>query len=276
MKSIFSKQEQQYITDNYKLKTYRQIADDIGSTEIQVKGWVNNHLPKKNRRFDDHYFDIIDSPDKAYWLGLIYADGWVTSRKVPNGNGGERLTYEFGIELDSGDEYILDALNESLGGVHTITRRHRIKNIAGFNKPSESFTSSLRVYSKNICLGLNDNGVDYHKTQKDTFPMVSDHLFLDFLRGYIDGDGCLYVMRNYLVVNITNANKFGLEFIRNKLRDQYNIDTRVYSENARKHRLVCCREADVKHLLDLIYYSDDVRKLERKFAIYKTFYGLAA
>ena len=276
MKSIFSKQEQQYIFDNYKQKTYRQIADDLGFTEVQVRGWVNNHLPKKNRQFDDHYFDEINLPDKAYWLGFIYADGWISSHEVSDGNGGKRLTYEFGVELDSNDEYILNELNNALGGVHTITRRHRIKNIAPYSRDSESFTSSLRIYSKNICAGLNRNGVEYHKTLKDTYPVVADHLFLDFLRGYIDGDGCLYIMRDYLIVNITSSNKIGLEYIQNILRDQYDVDTRVYSETERKHRLVCYRSEDVKRLLDMIYYSEDTPKLERKYAIYRTFYGLAA
>lgn len=55
------------------------VADRIGLTERQVRGWYNNHMPKKNRVFNDRYFENIDSQEKAYWLGFIFADGYITS-----------------------------------------------------------------------------------------------------------------------------------------------------------------------------------------------------
>ena len=38
-----------------------------------------------NRRqtFDVHYFQTIDSEEKAYWLGFLTADGCITSAKKP-------------------------------------------------------------------------------------------------------------------------------------------------------------------------------------------------
>ena len=29
---------------------------------------------------DFHYFDNIDTPEKAYWLGFIWADGYIAKR----------------------------------------------------------------------------------------------------------------------------------------------------------------------------------------------------
>lgn len=33
---------------------------------------------KKIYEYNENYFDTIDTPDKAYWLGFIYADGYIT------------------------------------------------------------------------------------------------------------------------------------------------------------------------------------------------------
>ena len=31
----------------------------------------------KKYNFDEHYFDVIDCQEKAYWLGFICADGYI-------------------------------------------------------------------------------------------------------------------------------------------------------------------------------------------------------
>ena len=75
--SIFSKNDINYIKKNYLSMTYREIANNIGFTEKQVKGWINHNCDKKTRTFDDKYFNEIKTPNQAYWLGFIYADGWI-------------------------------------------------------------------------------------------------------------------------------------------------------------------------------------------------------
>ena len=31
-------------------------------------------------KFNENVFDVIDSEEKAYWLGFIFADGYISSR----------------------------------------------------------------------------------------------------------------------------------------------------------------------------------------------------
>lgn len=268
-----------FIADNYSTMTYSEIGRHLNLTSKQVEGWVRNHIKDritKRRVFDNHYFDNIDTPDKAYWLGFIYADGWISHSKA------RRASYELGIELQRQDRYILEEFNNCLGGVHKIYDFHREVRIAANKNATHTDTSAIRIYSKDIVCSLNKNGIDFNKTYTNTIPVVSDELFADFLRGYIDGDGCIHYMKyGVLGVHITSANKVGLEYIQNKIRELWNVDARIYSEDYNgvyktKYRLYCFRQDCVKILLDNIYANVDSIKLKRKYDIYKTFYGLAA
>jgi hypothetical protein len=37
----------------------------------------------RTRFFDQRFFDVIDTEARAYWLGMLMADGWVPNRKSP-------------------------------------------------------------------------------------------------------------------------------------------------------------------------------------------------
>lgn len=72
--------------------SYRQIEEKVGlkanrigqilrrngiSTEKKTR--IFNH---KRYHFNEKFFDKVDTEGKAYWLGFLYADGYVTNRGV--------------------------------------------------------------------------------------------------------------------------------------------------------------------------------------------------
>ncbi len=274
-KLSLSKEDIEYIRSNYETMTAAEIGNHIGLTRRQVQGWLDNHLKDrahKIRQFNDKYFSNIDTPAKAYWLGFIYADGWISIHYNKH--------YEFGIQLQREDEYMLCELNNELGGQHIIKHIHTETKIVDNDFVTIADSSVLRVYSKQLVLDLYNNGIDIKKSGSNIFPIVANELFPDFLRGYIDGDGCIHVMRRGILgVHITSANVSILEYIRNKLLDDYGISSAMYKEESEtwrtKYRLYCFRKDDVKRLLDMIYYKKDLPKLERKYEKYRDFYGLA-
>ncbi len=44
-------------------------------------GVIRNYKIWRKYSFDEDYFEIIDNEHKAYWLGFLYADGYVNSQK---------------------------------------------------------------------------------------------------------------------------------------------------------------------------------------------------
>ena len=134
--------------------------------------------------------------------------------------------------------------------------------------------SKLRVYSNEFVSCLYNNGIDFNKTITGKFPTICDDLFVPFLKGYIDGDGCIYQMKNNLVVNITSCTNGVLEYVNNMANRLLHINGRIYSENDKKYRIIWFRPLDVKILLDAIY-SEDTPELKRKRSIYDNFYGFS-
>ena len=133
---------------------------------------------------------------------------------------------------------------------------------------------SLRVYNKKLVSDLISHGIETNKTLKDVYPIVPEHLFFDFLRGYIDGDGCYYKDNNMTYMHITCASQVPLKYIQSKLME-YGIETRIYCENERKYRLMCINRAEMTKLVNHLYYSDNILFLTRKYEKIKHYLSLA-
>ena len=270
MKTIFNKEQIGYITENYKTMSYAEIANNLGFTERQIRGKINNMGLTKNRKINDRYFKNIDTPDKAYLLGFIYADGWICYNK-------DNRCYEFGIELQSEDKYILEFINNELGGLNIIKHKNPTKRVIGNEIANVGDMDTLRIYSKNLVLDLENNGISKNKTlHGNIYPKVNDNLFFDYLRGYIDGDGCFYKNKTHINMHITCSSDIPLKYVKKQLV-KYNINTYIYQEKERKYRLVCCNDESMTILVNKLYYSDKLICLKRKYEKIKSLiYGSAA
>ncbi len=127
--------------------------------------------------FNQNYFEIINSPDKAYFLGLLMADGCNTKNKVT-------------ITLQESDKYILEIFKE------------RINHSVKLMREEASCENCLAKYRLNICSkkvseDLSKLGCTPAKTNKAYFPNISEHLYSHFIRGVFDGDGCICIGRKY-------------------------------------------------------------------------------
>lgn len=267
---IFSKNDVEFIKNNYGSMTSSEIGAILGFDAKQIKGKVSQlNLPSKKRKINDTYFDNIDTPLKAYFLGFIYADGYVIYNE-------ERFNYEFGMELQSGDKYILDKLNCEIGGVNIISHSNPEDILINGKQIVHSGHSDiLRVYSKKLVYSLIQKGIETNKTLKNTYPIINDKFFFDFLRGYIDGDGCYYNDNNQTYMHITCASISILNHIQNKLNN-FGIKTQIYTENDRKYRLMCTSFNDMNKLVNCLYYEDGLFCLQRKYEKIKHFLGFTA
>lgn len=196
--SKFTEEEKQKIIDLYKTgKTPGQICKEVDSLNdrkpqtlypILIKVGLYQKKDKNDlRRFkvNDHYFDIIDDEHKAYWLGLLLADGFLS-------NSGH-ATESFGISLSIKDKYILEEFVKDLESTYTV------KEYIGKSKFENSCTdfayAKLLIKSKQIFNKLIEYGFTTKKSYDGIVPEehIPDELKIHFIRGYFDGNGGLSI-----------------------------------------------------------------------------------
>lgn len=262
MKSIYTTKDIDFMKEHYKDMSYKDIGLTLGFTERQIRGKINNMGLTKNREYNKDFFKNIDSANKAYWLGFIYADGNISNNSL-------------NIEIDYSDRYLLKRFANDIDSQVEVTQRERDTTFNGYTY--HTHTSLVRLYCKDIANQLIKLGVVPTKTYKKEYPKC-DKFFWHFLRGFLDGDGCLYLDKNNkLVMHFTNPNELFLNYLQKKIYDALSITGKIYKEKEWKYRLYYSNQEEVKTILSMIYDLTDCDiKLERKYEIYKTFLGLAA
>lgn len=194
--------------------------------------------------------------EQAYWLGFVYADGYVRNNTV-------RGSYYIQIALKRSDHGHLQKFKEWAGKGSI---KHKINN----NGSEYCF---IRVFSKELVKWFVSYGCVQNKTFKLKYPDLPSDMDRHFIRGYTDGDGSLFTDKNgrkYLA--LTGMEDF-LEGVREKLshipsnKPYYQSDKRTPKLGQLKWY---CRKTSKKlnPILDHLYDGASVY-LDRKFETYK-------
>jgi hypothetical protein len=259
VKTIFEQSELKYIKENAAMMTYSEIADELNKfntikkTERQVraKGRALG-VDKKKQHFNNRYFKEINTREKAYWLGFIFADGYVVFNP-------KRRNYEVSIELNSIDREHLEKFNRAIGGdIEIATRISKDRLIDGVFVKGGVPNSVIRIYSRPMAEDLIALNVVPNKTYKTEYPKVNDEFFLDFLRGFVDGDGHI----DSKGIAITNPNYECLNWIRESLVN-YAVWGNIYCEKKWKCRYAT--NVSSTPILTKLLYKNSPVYLERKF-----------
>ena len=154
-------------------------------TEVGIKTQTGNHYRKYFHDFS--YFEKIDCHEKAYWLGFIMADGYIT--RVKGKTHGED---KVGITLHAKDDEQLYRFREAINATNEVkyyTEKIQKKWIERGCKPTSKVCRIL-LTSQKTCDDLMSKGVVYNKSLIKEFPdnnQVPDKYIYSYLRGYIDG-----------------------------------------------------------------------------------------
>ncbi len=172
------------LLDRYKSeKNLLKLTDEFNIPYTSILNFLKKNkvfepkLYETRRKYElnENYFDNIDSEDKAYFLGILYADG---TNSLKN--------YEVSLRLQETDLNILMKLNSLIQPTKPIGFI-KSKNINWQNQ------YRLLINSKKISKRLSELGVTPNKTFITTYPLFLDNKFnKHFIRGYFDGDGSVF------------------------------------------------------------------------------------
>lgn len=114
----------------------------------------------------------------AYILGFFAADGSM----LKNGRGAHF------IEFHITDREVIYSIRDVLGSEHKVTARNRNVKWKTLYR--------LQIGSKEMYRDLAKLGFMQAKSKKMKLPVVPPVYFADFVRGYFDGDGCVYFKKH--------------------------------------------------------------------------------
>jgi hypothetical protein len=252
--------EKQRIIDNYlngiavykiklKYKTSHRmiklICEESGvwSRELNIKNIIRHSLD--NRKVKKNYFNDFENQNCYYWLGFLAADGNVSSK-----------LNTIGVSLQIKDISHLMKYVEFLGGGLTINRsihhkKYEQANVRFNDKESKDFLISLGITpNKTFTIKVKDDIINWH-----------------FIRGLVDGDGCIgfYKYKKHTCfISITTAS---YEFAK-QIKSFINLNgilCNIYKNktNIYELRVSCFKQC--KLFLEKMYYCADTF-LERKYA----------
>ena len=167
-----------------KSKTPKPAKPKALSTPAGVVSAAAFRKPPVIRKYQlrEDYFDRIDTPNKAYFLGFLYADGYVSKTGAS-------------IFLNDKDEHILLSFRDELYPVKDRPLYFVKKCFKQWgNKRHATYRQAgLTIFSQKMAKSLMGHGCTQKKTDTIRFPFNSlpEELYRDFIRGYFDGDGCI-------------------------------------------------------------------------------------
>lgn len=225
--------------NNIKLRDYYEA--------IQVK--PDNEVDLRKYKINDDY--NFESHNGAWLLGFLAADGY-----LPLTNGASNRVV---LTLARIDEEVLYKIKEELEYDGPI---YQFESNNGFPASSLSFTS------KSLRKKIESYGIINNKTfkLKELPKNLPREYMVDFIRGFFDGDGSIYITKDKKVgMSFTGANQELLEDISQFLNQEFDAPLRAVYVSQRKHSIY-----DIKYakrwtlILGDKFYNHNFLALPRK------------
>lgn len=218
---------------------------------------VNESHTKQQYSINENYFDEINTPNKAYIIGLLWADGCNMTNK-----------HEIKISLQEEDKHILDSIKEELGFDKPLS-------FVNYKKRKSNYKNQyvLTICNKYISEKLNSLGMIKAKSLTLEWPdCINKDMYKHFIRGYLDGDGCIYVGEKHSEVSFVGTTMF-IEQLQKILNEEIGIHLSIKSQKGYKPVTkigVVSGRIQINTLLSWLY-SDSNLRLERKYKKYQQF-----
>lgn len=153
-------------------------------------------IAKGTRKYtlDERYFQIIDTEEKAYWLGMLASDGYVS----------DRGRIELGLSGDD-DRCLLESFGRAIG-----TNAPVLPHLLRYKGAKPAYR--IGANSRKMVKDLGRLGVTTRKSLNLSFPtldQVPEQLLRHFVRGYFDGDGSVSLKRDgTFLIGVTSSPRF--------------------------------------------------------------------
>ena len=223
----------------------------------------NTEFRKGAKYFNNTFFEKIDTEEKAYWLGFIFADGAVCKNN----------TLEICLAIK--DLEHLRKFKEAIESEHNIR-----KGISTTPNGQRYERCSFAITNKKLADDLRKFGLHNKKTYDCSIPfdLIPEHLYHHFVRGLFDGDGSVFKLGTQKekwkeerlgVVVLTTASIQMANDVINSLFDYGNIccTYTIDHRNVDLYDVKINKSREIQRFYNWLY-NDATIYLERKYNIF--------
>jgi hypothetical protein len=247
-----------HVMEWYSKKTAKECSEYLGISEQRVRSVASN-LGVVGRRAKTRYSKSVNAeffdtwtPESAYILGFIYADGSMSRDKISL----------FQNEIE---------------------HLNRIKNIMGIRPCVKKHGKRCHVISFNCCYladRLRGIGIRERKSFGSmVYPCgLPDSLYCHFFRGFFDGDGSVGVYGKYKSLQIYLCGQ--KSFIEKVFNDTFRLigttGGGIRKATSKRDDFYCCswgKKDDTRKIWEWIYPKTDILFLERKKKIMDRYFN---
>lgn len=243
-----------------KYKTPSKVADETGYPRTCISRYAKEYNIRENlftrnktNYVNKDYFKIIDSSEKAYFLGFIMADGNMYKRK----NG--RLS--FTLKVKSTDCDIVYRLANAIEfDVSKVKTRER------YRKETLTIGTEIKVHNQEFCDNLVNLGVVPRKGGAEKLSDKIPREFIkDFIRGFWDGDGSVLKYKYApQTVSLCSMSYQILQDISDFIYSETNYRFAIKKQTHNLYYVKVSKANVVYKILSLLYYPNCVA-LDRKY-----------
>lgn len=242
---------------NVKIAKYLGVSKGFVSHVLELAGITKSKGRGRNYALDDHFFSVIDTPFKAYYLGLVFADGSVREDG-----------YGISIALQEADRRTMEGLRRHLKTNKPL--RYVVRDNPNWSNMYRLDISSRQMNADLIALGRTNDKRKLH------FPsQIPDELKRHFIRGYFDADGCICGRKcksgngyRQWCVKI-NSNNPLIKEMAEYIRSEVGVSVGVYKDRGYSYMMVQGNR-QTKTFLDWMYEDAPVF-MDRKYGIFMDF-----
>ncbi len=213
---------------------------------------ISDYVGYSKYNFDRSFFEKIDNSIKAYWLGVLIADGYIDGK------------YKVRLHLSKKDKDWLELFKGDLKSSNLPLRysSRRKKNDMVY----------MQINCRKVVDDLKKYGCVQNKTGREIFPDIPEQFFSDFIRGIFDGDGSAGFYKDKRNSWQPHFRLCGGKDLLRKTKEVLIKKSGVNNNKIREYNgifvLGFAGFRQVKRICDFIYYEENVRCLLRKRKIF--------
>jgi hypothetical protein len=215
-----------------------------------------NSQAQRKYTLDEDVFDVIDSEQKAYWLGFLFADGSTSN---------SRNSVSLGLAIKD------------------IEHLEKFRNFVGSNLPIKIVDSKLndKIYQScyfsfrgyHIHNRLQELGISPNRPNPlITFQNIPEYLKHHWIRGWFDGDGSVVIYKNrYIRYDFLGHNETIMQI--SEYLDYRSMFSFPYKRSEKLWGFSINNRNTCRKLMDFMY-RDATLYLDRKYIKAKTYFEM--